>query len=80
VAYSTAVKTKAIALRLEKRASIEEIHQELGVSQGALSLWLREHPLTDEEQKSRQRAKNAARRKPRIDTPSKLLGITSGRS
>jgi len=79
MAYSPVVRQKAVQMRLQQRSSIEEIHRTLGVSQGALSLWLREHPLTEEEQKSRQRTKNSLRRKPRVSVPSKLHEMASDR-
>jgi len=49
-------KTQAIYLRTERRLSIKEIASQLEVSTSTVSLWLRGHPLTEEERQSRQSA------------------------
>lgn len=42
-------KAECIRLRVEKRMSLKEIHDQTGASKGSLSKWLANHPLTDEE-------------------------------
>lgn len=49
-------KTQAVYLRVERRLSIKEIASQLDISKSTVSLWLREHPLTDEERQVRQSA------------------------
>ncbi len=48
------LKAQAIEMRLERRASFNEIAGTLGVSKGTLSLWLKDYPLTPDELKRRQ--------------------------
>lgn len=47
------VRAEAIRLRIEERRSLGEIAHLTGASKGSLSVWLRLHPLTQEEKQSR---------------------------
>ncbi len=47
------LKAKAIRLRIEDRLSLREIATITGAAKSSLSLWLKPHPLTEEEKKSR---------------------------
>lgn len=47
---------EAIRLRVEERRSSNEIAEITGVSKGSLSGWLKPYPLTEEEQRARQKA------------------------
>lgn len=49
-AAKTEAHQEAIRLRVEERLSGNDITQRLGVSRGSVSAWLRDYPLTDEEQ------------------------------
>lgn len=49
------LKAKCVRLRVEKRMSLREIHQLTGVSKGSLSVWLRPHPLTEDEKENRKK-------------------------
>ena len=63
-----AAKEQAIRLRVDYRLSLDEIAIQVKASRGALSLWLRDYPLTPEEMKARRR-KNVPKstRKPRSE-------------
>ena len=65
------LRAEAIRLRLEERMSLREIHETTGASKGSLSSWLKPHPLTEEERRTR-RARTRYR-SPKKDrgTPSK---------
>lgn len=47
------LKVEALRLRVEDRLSLREIREKLGVSKGTLSVWLRDHPLTEAEKQAR---------------------------
>ena len=47
------LKAEAIRLRVEERLSLREIAALTGAAKGSLSLWLKPHPLTEEERKGR---------------------------
>ncbi len=53
-----AVRAEALRLRLEERLSLKEIQARLAqpVAKGTLSIWLRAHPLTEQERLVRARA------------------------
>jgi len=62
------LKREAIRLRKEERLSYKEIQEQLGVSKGSLSAWLRDIPLTEKEQvasRRRTRSDKGVRRKAR---------------
>jgi transposase-like protein len=50
---SNELKSKALSLRVENKKSLKEISQETGISKATLSVFLRDHPLPDEELKNR---------------------------
>lgn len=60
------VKAKAIWLRTEERLSLRQIAERMGLAKSTLSLWLKDHPLTDPEKHQRMakagRASSKARR------------------
>ena len=47
------LKVEAIRLRVEERLSLREIAALTGAAKGSLSSWLRQHPLTEEEKRAR---------------------------
>lgn len=49
-------RAEAVRLRIEERLSLPEIRALVPVSKGSLSLWLKDHPLTDEELRERRQA------------------------
>lgn len=51
--YTSALKAEAIRLRTVERRSIPEIRAVLKIAKSTLSLWLRDHPLTETELKGR---------------------------
>ncbi len=62
------LKAEAIRLRLEERFLLRQIAALLGVSQGALSQWLKPYPLTEEARKERANRSGLPR------TPGKVRG------
>lgn len=50
------LKAEAIRLRVEERLSLREIAIITGAAKGSLSLWLKQHRLTEEEKKARSKA------------------------
>ena len=50
------LKAEAIRLRVEERLSLREIAIITGAAKGSLSLWLKQHRLTEEERKARSKA------------------------
>lgn len=65
------LKAEAIRLRVEDRLSLREIAVLTGAAKGSLSLWLRPHPLTEEEKKARSKSAK------RYATPKKNRGEES---
>ncbi len=65
------LKAEAIRLRLEERLSLREISTLTGAAKGSLSLWLKPHPLTEEEKRARSKAAK------RYITPKKSHGEES---
>ena len=47
------MKDECIRLRVEERLSLGEIRDRSGVSKSTLSGWLRDHPLTEEEKRTK---------------------------
>jgi len=50
---SDALRDDCLRLRVEERLSLNEIHVRTGAPKGTLSGWLREHPLTEDERRSK---------------------------
>lgn len=77
---NTVLREKAVELRVHQRKSLREIADATGASKGSLSAWLRDYPLTAEEQAVR--AKSAKRyttpKKDRGDQ-SNLYAMTGGK-
>ena len=65
------LRAEAIRLRLEERRSLREIEASTGAARSSLSIWLRPHPLTDEEKRAR------AKLAKRYVTPKKSHGEES---
>lgn len=51
------LKDECLRLRREERLSLKEIKSRTGASQGSLSNWLKDDPLTDDELLERQRTR-----------------------
>ena len=47
------LRAECVRLRVEERMSFREIAEVTGASKGSLSLWLRDHPLTEAEKKAK---------------------------
>lgn len=62
------LKAKAIELRANSRKSFGEISDELGVSKGTLSVWLKPYPLSSEELANRYSSRKSATEGPRDNT------------
>lgn len=74
------LKAEAISLRVNEHLSLREIRQRTGASTGSLSNWLRDYPLTREEQRAKQADKLRGRRSPlRLvrGEPSKYVSMTA---
>jgi transposase-like protein len=72
------LRAECVRLRVEERLSYKEIERKTGASRGSLSLWLRDHPLTDDEKDDRL-AYLKQTRKPRL-APSKFYLVVRGQS
>jgi transposase-like protein len=62
------LKTKAIELRVRGRKSFREISDDIGVSKGTLSVWLKEYPLSSDELANRYASRKSATEGPRDNT------------
>ena len=53
MAYSKEVRDSVLEMRVKDRKSLKKISEETGISKGTLSVWLKDHRLTDKEIKER---------------------------